>query len=58
MEEIMVKQVRSGKDTFFWLDKWNGAGSLKDDFPHLYRLQKKKLCKVEERVTASGPKWE
>ncbi|KAL4590329.1 hypothetical protein LXL04_003257 [Taraxacum kok-saghyz] len=58
MEEVFVKEVRSGTDTLFWLDNWCGVGTLKDAFPHLYKLEKRKKCKVGDQIKANQLQWD
>ncbi|KAL4578243.1 hypothetical protein LXL04_014363 [Taraxacum kok-saghyz] len=42
----------------FWLDKWNGDSTLKEAFPQLYRLEKKKHCKIGDRIKTTQIQWE
>ena len=55
IENVLVKRVERGDDTLFWLDRWIGNLSLKISFPELYQMDKKKRCKVLERVQIRGP---
>lgn len=57
-KDVVKKNVRSGNNTFFWLDNWTGKGIFKDKFPELYHLEKKKKCKVSDRIVPSGMTWE
>lgn len=58
IDEIFVKCVRDGANTFFWWDKWIGDATLKSIFPDLYRLEKKKGCKISDRLLPHGPVWD
>lgn len=57
LDDIFHKQVKDGNNTFFWWDKWIGDAPLKCLFPELYKLEKKKGCKVSDRLSISGPVW-
>ncbi|KAI3524565.1 hypothetical protein L1887_03224 [Cichorium endivia] len=45
------RSVVLGSDTFFWLDKWIGETPLKSTFPELYRIEKRKRCKVADKLS-------
>ena len=51
--------VKNGYDTQFWYTTWMGFENLKAKYPRLYELEKKKYCKVADRVTQGGitGKW-
>ncbi|XP_052622021.1 uncharacterized protein LOC128127534 [Lactuca sativa] len=49
--------VGSDEDTVFWQDRWNGAATLKDSFPELYKLERHKKCKVSDQITTDGLVW-
>ncbi|KAJ0513971.1 putative reverse transcriptase zinc-binding domain-containing protein [Helianthus annuus] len=42
-----------GNKIFFWLDKWAGDYSLKEQFPSLFALQSDKRCLVQHRYILS-----
>ncbi|KAL4578242.1 hypothetical protein LXL04_014362 [Taraxacum kok-saghyz] len=50
MEEVFKKEVRSYK--------WNGDNTLKEAFPQLYRLEKKKHYKIGDRIKTTQIQWE
>ncbi|KAJ0534015.1 putative reverse transcriptase zinc-binding domain-containing protein [Helianthus annuus] len=57
----MRGEVGNGQDLFFWLDPWLAQRPLKEEFPNLFRLEKRKKCKVKDRivrlVSNSSGKW-
>lgn len=55
---MLVKWVGRGDDILFWFDQWIGNMTLKIAFPKIYRMDKKKRCKVSERVQIGGPTWD
>ncbi|KAF5761365.1 putative RNA-directed DNA polymerase [Helianthus annuus] len=61
LKSLMGGVVGNGQDLFFWLDPWLSSSPLKDEFPHLFWLEKNKKCKVKERivrpVSNPGGKW-
>lgn len=50
--------VGKGDDTLLWFDKWVGPAPLKNLFPKLYCLERRKQCKVEDRVSSFGYSWD
>ncbi|KAI3517218.1 hypothetical protein L1887_16430 [Cichorium endivia] len=58
MKDIFTRKVGKGNDTLFWLDSWIGDCPLKDKFPNIFQLEKKKRCKVEERVRSGHHLWD
>lgn len=57
-DKIFKKDVGSGNNTFFWLDKWWGDEPLKASHTSLYQLEKKKSCLVSDRITSHGTVWD
>lgn len=57
VDEIFVKVRKSSDNTFFWLDKWCGEGTLKEAFPKLYRPERFKHCKVVDKIHLGGLTW-
>ncbi|MEX5533362.1 hypothetical protein, partial [Pseudomonas syringae] len=57
IEDIMAREIKSGDDTLFWLDKWQGAVTLKEAFPDLFQLERHKHCRVKDRVVAGSINW-
>lgn len=54
IDDIFAKTVGKGDDTLFWFDKWMGPVPLKTAFPELYYLERRKHCKVVDKVSSSG----
>ncbi|XP_076919662.1 uncharacterized protein LOC143580555 [Bidens hawaiensis] len=52
--DLMKGSVGDGRKLSFWLDNWVGPNSLKDCCPSLFKLEKYKRCKVNERFWRSG----
>lgn len=48
--EQFTRQIQNGTFTFFWLDKWHQAGTLKDTFPDLFEISLLQNSKVSEVV--------
>ena len=57
IEDIIAWKMNSGNDTLFWLDRWCGGNTLKEEFPELYRLEENKRCKVKDRIGIGGADW-
>ncbi|XP_022003012.1 uncharacterized protein LOC110900430 [Helianthus annuus] len=51
VENRLEVQLGCGNKTLFWLDKWVGNRSLKDQFPLLFELKADKKCMVQQRYT-------
>nr|KAJ0194141.1 hypothetical protein LSAT_V11C800435930 [Lactuca sativa] len=51
---ILKKFVKSGTETQFWRDYWVGNTTLKEKYPGLYELERKKSCSVAERIRENG----
>ncbi|KAL4558843.1 hypothetical protein LXL04_037046 [Taraxacum kok-saghyz] len=49
--------IKSGSNTLFWLDDWDGIGPLADRFPQLFDLDKKKSCFISERMRSGTADW-
>ncbi|PWA48516.1 cytochrome P450 [Artemisia annua] len=54
---IFKKKIGNGESTRFWLDNWLGGPTLKETFPHIFRLDNQPNCLVCDRVpdTTNGP---
>jgi hypothetical protein len=39
-------KVQDGKQVRFWKDKWLGANALKDEYPNLYNIVRRKNATV------------
>ncbi|CAI9267946.1 unnamed protein product [Lactuca saligna] len=57
-QDILKKKVKNGNDTLFWMDEWCDGEPLKDQFPDLYQLERRKTCRISQRVLAEGYNWE
>ncbi|CAI9277338.1 unnamed protein product [Lactuca saligna] len=42
----------------FWHDRWIGDATLKESFPELYKLERKKRCKISERIKPGDISWD
>lgn len=51
---IFKKSVKSRTETQFWRDYWVGNTTLKEKYPGLYELERKKSCSVAERIGENG----
>ncbi|KAJ0834140.1 putative reverse transcriptase zinc-binding domain-containing protein [Helianthus annuus] len=49
MRNFMRGKVGDGSGLSFWLDPWLDSKALKDVYPNLFRLEKKKRCSVRDR---------
>ncbi|GJZ69999.1 putative RNA-directed DNA polymerase, eukaryota, reverse transcriptase zinc-binding domain protein [Tanacetum coccineum] len=47
---IFKKKIGNGESTRFWLDNWLGGPTLKETFPHIFRLDNQPNCLVYDRV--------
>nr|KAJ0198411.1 hypothetical protein LSAT_V11C700373740 [Lactuca sativa] len=54
---IFSKIVVCGDNTQYWHDTWVGSEKLKLLYPRLYELEKKKSCRVAERIKQGGLNW-
>ena len=59
VEEIPIRSmfkgiVGDGADIAFWIDPWVADLPLKDLAPSLFRLEKSKKCKVQDRLICMG----
>nr|KAJ0222973.1 hypothetical protein LSAT_V11C200055230 [Lactuca sativa] len=45
---------RRGSNILFWKDTWCGNSPFQDRFPNLYKREKEKSCRLDERLSASG----
>ena len=54
----MIKVIRSGDTTKFWIENWCGNGTLKNTFPDLYRLEKRRHSLIKDRIMIDGFNWE
>ncbi|GKA35181.1 putative RNA-directed DNA polymerase, eukaryota, reverse transcriptase zinc-binding domain protein [Tanacetum coccineum] len=58
LNEIMVRKICKGRNTFFWLDNCiKGCGPLKERFTCLSALEQHKSCSVAERWDFSNGSW-
>jgi len=49
--------VKVGKDTLFWQDRWSGGADFATQFPRLYNLDRKKSCCIAERLEPMHGRW-
>ncbi|KAJ0519996.1 putative RNA-directed DNA polymerase [Helianthus annuus] len=54
LSKCIVGSVGSGEDIAFWIDIWIGPDPLSERFPHLFIIEKDKLCSVASRVCGNG----
>lgn len=50
MPLIFKKKIGNRESTRFWLDNWLGGPTLKETFPHIFRLDNQPNCLVCDRV--------
>lgn len=55
---ILKKKVGSRENTLFWLDEWTDEGTLKVQFPELYKIECKKNYFISDRITNVGVHWD
>lgn len=41
----------------FWHHRWIGNTTLKASFPKMYKMERHKYCKVNDRIHPGGPIW-
>ena len=51
------RKVGDGAGTYFWNDMWIGECKLKDRFPRLYHLERRKEAKIVEKGRWIGSEW-
>ena len=51
------RKVGDGAGTSFWNDMWIGECKLKDRFPRLYHLERRKEAKIVEKGRWIGSEW-
>nr|KAJ0217713.1 hypothetical protein LSAT_V11C300135570 [Lactuca sativa] len=56
--DILKKKVKNGNDTLFRMDEWCDGEPLKDQFPELYQLERRKACRISQRVQVEGYTWQ
>ncbi|KAM0019452.1 putative RNA-directed DNA polymerase [Helianthus debilis subsp. tardiflorus] len=50
LRNFFKAEVGDGSDTAFWLDPWIANVPLKEKFPHLFKLESVKGCRVKDRI--------
>lgn len=57
-QDILKKHVKNGNDTIFWIDGWCEGEPVKNRFPKLYLLERRKTCRVNQRIQVAGQTWD
>lgn len=57
-QDIFKKQVKNGNDNLFWMDGWCDGEPFKNRFPELYMLERRKTCKVNQRLQVADQTWD
>ncbi|XP_076894457.1 uncharacterized protein LOC143546752 [Bidens hawaiensis] len=47
---MIKEEVGVGDQICLWTDLWFRVATLEDSFPNLFKLEKKKKCKIKERI--------
>lgn len=52
--QVIMKKVRDGNNTHFWLDWWISDRPLMLNFPRLYQLENKKQVMIRNKLESDG----
>lgn len=50
IDDLFIRNMGNGKNTYFWKDKWNGELPLNDLLPDLYKIELNKNYKFSDHI--------